>query len=255
MPCLREGTVALPDGRRLGYAEYGVRDGTPVLHFHGLPGGRFYDMAGRALVASGAWMFTLERPGIGLSDPKPGRTLLDWPRDVAAFADAMGINRFSALGTSAGAPYALAAGHVLADRVAAVGLQCGFCPLVHDPSLDDLIDEEWRDEIQRYRVQPEQVLAEQRQRLEERAHRWASDPRGLFEEIFGGAADGDREAYVQSRAFWMRILAATYGHVPDTDEYRIQREPWGFSLEELTVLSMRGMATPTNLRRWLWYGW
>jgi hypothetical protein len=94
MPCLREGTVALPDGRRLGYAEYGVRGGTPLFHFHGLPGGRFYDMAGRALADSGAWMFTLERPGIGLSDPQPDRTLLDWPRD---FADATGVDRFAVL--------------------------------------------------------------------------------------------------------------------------------------------------------------
>ena len=52
-------------------------------------------------------MFTLERPGIGLSDPQPGRTLLDWPPDVAAFADAMRLDRFAVLGTSAGAPYAL----------------------------------------------------------------------------------------------------------------------------------------------------
>ena len=73
MACLRESTVSMPDGRRLGFAEYGIRGGTPVLHFHGWPGGRFYDLAGRALAGAKAWMFTLERPGVGLSDPQPGR--------------------------------------------------------------------------------------------------------------------------------------------------------------------------------------
>ncbi len=116
MTCIREGTVPMPDGRRIGYAEYGVRGGTPILHFHGLPGGRFYDLDPAALRTAGAWMFTLERPGIGLSDPKPDRTLLDWADDVAAFADHVGIDRFAVLRTSAGAPYALAAAHVLGGQ-------------------------------------------------------------------------------------------------------------------------------------------
>ncbi len=40
----REGTVQLSDGRALGYAEYGDPDGDPIFEFHGLPGGRFYEL-------------------------------------------------------------------------------------------------------------------------------------------------------------------------------------------------------------------
>ncbi|HZJ25818.1 MAG TPA: hypothetical protein VFF40_02200 [Acidimicrobiia bacterium] len=35
-----EGTITLPDGRHLGFAEYGPSTGRPVLWFHGTPGGR-----------------------------------------------------------------------------------------------------------------------------------------------------------------------------------------------------------------------
>ena len=34
---LRNTTITLPDGRRLGYAEYGDPDAMPVLYCHGFP--------------------------------------------------------------------------------------------------------------------------------------------------------------------------------------------------------------------------
>jgi pimeloyl-ACP methyl ester carboxylesterase len=42
----------------------------------------------------------VERPGFGLSDFQKGRKLLDWPEDVTAFADALGIERFAVAGNS-----------------------------------------------------------------------------------------------------------------------------------------------------------
>ena len=35
-----ESVVAMPDGRRLGIAEYGPSTGRPIIWFHGTPGGR-----------------------------------------------------------------------------------------------------------------------------------------------------------------------------------------------------------------------
>jgi hypothetical protein len=101
--CLREGTVALPDGRRIGFGEYGVRGGKPVLLFHGCPGGRQFDQ-GQPVADARAWLFVLERPGFGLSDSKPGRRVLDWPADVAIFADTFGLERFRSLDSPAGRP-------------------------------------------------------------------------------------------------------------------------------------------------------
>lgn len=97
LTCLREGVVDLADGRRLGFGEYGRRGGAPVLFFHGMPGGRAFDL-GRAVAEHGVWLFVLERPGIGLSDPHPEASVWQWPADVAGFADAMGFGRFAAPG-------------------------------------------------------------------------------------------------------------------------------------------------------------
>ena len=85
---LRNTTITLPDGRRLGCAEYGDPDAMPVLYCHGFPSCR---LEPSMLPVSGIRLIALDRPGYGLSDPLPGRTLLDWPRDVAAAADALGL--------------------------------------------------------------------------------------------------------------------------------------------------------------------
>ncbi|EWY37257.1 alpha/beta hydrolase [Skermanella stibiiresistens SB22] len=77
---------------------------------------------------TGVRLVALDRPGYGLSDPKPGRTLADWPADAAAAADALGIGRFTVAGVSGGAPYAAACAAMLADRVAGLVLISGVAP-------------------------------------------------------------------------------------------------------------------------------
>jgi pimeloyl-ACP methyl ester carboxylesterase len=228
--CLREGTIRLPDGRQLGYAEYGVRGGVPVLLFHGLPGGRGFELGRTELVDAGAWMFTLERPGIGLSDRQPGRTLLDWPGDVAAFADTFGLDRFAVVGFSAGAPYALACGHSLPARVVVVGMVCGGIAGVHEPALDRLLRADLRHEVQRYRGEPDRLIAEKLEQLQQRHAAWARDPEGFFDEWVRLAGDE-----TLPRTFWMSLLASTFGGEPDIDEQIIRWSPWGFTVEDLAV--------------------
>src|SRR3954471_17322215 len=99
----RNNTITLPGGRRLGYAKYGDPDAMPVLYCHGFPSCR---LEPSMLPVSGIRLIALDRPGYGLSEPLPGRTLRDWPRDVAAAADALGLHRFAVVGVSGGAPYA-----------------------------------------------------------------------------------------------------------------------------------------------------
>ena len=95
-------SILLPDGRRLGYAEYGALGGRPVLFFHGAPGSRHIhaDMAD-VVTRRGIRLIAVERPGYGLSDPQPGRSMLDWPGDVAVLADTLGIAQFSIIGVQA----------------------------------------------------------------------------------------------------------------------------------------------------------
>jgi pimeloyl-ACP methyl ester carboxylesterase len=122
--------LTLGDGRQLGYAEYGDRRGRPLVYLHGFPGSR---LAGRVLDeaarAAGVRVVAPERPGLGLSSPQPGRTLLDHAEDVRALAKALELRRFTVLGESGGGPYALACAHELADRVDRVAVVCGLGPV------------------------------------------------------------------------------------------------------------------------------
>ncbi|KFY14345.1 hypothetical protein V491_06080 [Pseudogymnoascus sp. VKM F-3775] len=117
-------TFILPDGRQLGYAEYGDRNGTPLFYFHGYPSSRLEayaidDIAQRQHTR----LLALDRPGFGLSTPQPNRTITDWPTDVSAFAKGMQISRFAVLGVSGGGPYALACAHGLPqEKLTGVGL-------------------------------------------------------------------------------------------------------------------------------------
>jgi pimeloyl-ACP methyl ester carboxylesterase len=199
------------------------------LLFHGTPGGRGLDLRRTELVAAGAWLFTLERPGVGLSDPRPGRTLLDWPDDVAGFADAFGLSRFAVIGVSGGAQYALASGHLLADRVTMVGLVCGAVTFVTEPDFDGVLPSDRRKPMERFRTEPELVVAEALMRVRDRSAAWVRDPEGFFDEFFGPLAAN------APRAYWMRILAAAYGGEPDVDDYVIEYSPWGFSVDQLKV--------------------
>ena len=122
--------IVLRDGRRLGYAEYGNPAGRPVLFFHGFGTSRVICPPDDELARSlGARLIAVDRPGIGLSDPLPGRNLLDWPGDVAQLANKLGLERFAIIGWSGGGPYAAACGHALADRVRVVGLVSSPAPI------------------------------------------------------------------------------------------------------------------------------
>lgn len=98
-------TIQLPDGRRLGYAEYGNPNGKHIMFFHGHPGSRLEaQYLDETAVRLGARIVALERPGFGLSDFKPRRTVLDWTQDVLALADQLNLARFAVMGVSGGGP-------------------------------------------------------------------------------------------------------------------------------------------------------
>lgn len=125
----RRGEIKLADGRVLAYAEWGPSNGWPLLHFHGIPDGRFSWGAGPACEDRGIRLIAIDRPGVGRSDPKPGRSVADWAADVKELAGQLEVDRFSVSGQSAGGPYALACASRLTDRVRSAALISGVGPL------------------------------------------------------------------------------------------------------------------------------
>ena len=129
-----EGRFHLPNGRRLGFAEYGDPSGEVVLWFHGTPGGRrqFPALGRRAADDLGLRVVAVEWPGTHLSDPHRYENVSQWATDMHFVACALGAERLAVIGLSGGGPYALACGAVspLAGRVAAVGVLGGVTPTV-----------------------------------------------------------------------------------------------------------------------------
>ena len=122
-------TIDFPDGRTLSYAEYGDPDGTPVFCFHGVIGSRLmWSLAADEASDRGIRLVAPDRPGFGGSDFQAGRRLLDWPGDVCALADHLGVDRFGVVGFSGGGPHAMACAHAVPDRVRGVSLVSTVTP-------------------------------------------------------------------------------------------------------------------------------
>jgi pimeloyl-ACP methyl ester carboxylesterase len=120
-------TFRLPDGRLLGYADYGDPTGKPVFFFHGFPSSRLEAFCSHKIARQRhIRIIAPDRPGFGLSTFQPNYRITDWPVDVQAVANHLDIPRFAVLGSSGGAPYALACAHALpSDILLGVGVVSG----------------------------------------------------------------------------------------------------------------------------------
>lgn len=115
--------LRLPDGRLMGYAEYGERGGIPLLAIHGTPGSRLMmQPADEIARAKGIRLVAPDRPGYGLSSACPNYTLAQWVADIKVLLDFLEIDRFLLFGVSGGGPYAVALATLMPDRVRSVAL-------------------------------------------------------------------------------------------------------------------------------------
>jgi pimeloyl-ACP methyl ester carboxylesterase len=131
--------IFLPDGRRLAFAEYGDPQGQPLFFFHGFPGSR-YDGAytGQVAAGMGIRLIAPDRPGMGYSDFKPKRKLLDWPDDICFLADSLNLETFGVLGYSGGGPHALACAYKIPERLTGIGVMAGVGPVTEPGALQGM---------------------------------------------------------------------------------------------------------------------
>jgi pimeloyl-ACP methyl ester carboxylesterase len=116
------GCIRLPDGRSVSISVAGPGHGFPIVYCHGAIGSPRWHSPGldSTLERHGIRYLVVDRPGFGRSDPQPDRTVVDWARDIGDVMTILGYDRFAVVGVSAGAPYALACGWALAERVTAL---------------------------------------------------------------------------------------------------------------------------------------
>lgn len=130
---IRTVDVARSDGRTIRAVEAGstAPDAPTVVWHHGSPHtGEPVPPLVAAAERRGIRLITYARPGYGASTPQPDRDVASAAGDVAAVADAAGVDRFAVLGYSGGGPHALACAALLPGRVTAAATLAGIAPYV-----------------------------------------------------------------------------------------------------------------------------
>lgn len=223
----------LRDGRRLGYVEYGDPAGFAVVNCHGGLACRLDVAAADGIARETAIrLISLDRPGVGLSDPKPGRAVLDWAADAADLMKHLGVGRFAVMGWSMGGPYAAAVGYELRAQVSRVAIIAGALPLNEPGVFAELpaVDRAYTRLSQRAPWVARQCF---------RAMSWVA---GAAPAIYGrlaardlGAADGQVIRDEGFGAFARMSREALRQPSGVVEEYRAWMRPWGFAPEALRV--------------------
>jgi len=83
----------------------------------------------------GLHLIAPDRPGYGFSDFfLPNHGIVDYPEDIVALANALGIDKFAIFGASGGGPAALACAWKIPERLTAVGLWGSVGPFISQSS-------------------------------------------------------------------------------------------------------------------------
>ena len=229
--------ITLKNGQTIAWSEYGDPAGTPVIFCHGWPSSRtmaeLTDDAARELKIR---IISPDRPGIRNSSLRPERQLLDWPPVLAEMADQLGLGDFRMLGISGGAPYTFAAAWAMPERVRAIAVVSGAPPLAEMTDRSGLLAlyrwllffyprHRWLLRFSFHVVRPflslkvpirwRPLLLKLLQPCDARVMRDIA----AFEACF----ESQRQAW----------LASADGLMIDAEIYA---RPWGFAIEELTVL-------------------
>ena len=225
----------LPDGRDLGYAEYGDPHGTPVFFIHGTPGSRLFHPPDDVTQRLGVRLVCAERPGYGDSTFQPNRRLLDWAKDTASLADALKLDKFAVVGHSGGGPHTLACAYALPGRITAAGLIAGAGPMDAPNATEGMIFINWLGfKVGRYLPWSAWYLM-----VKGMMREIAADPAKAIDRDKDTWPPADREILTnpEIRELCIRSDMESYRHglLAYAWDARLLTRPWGFRLEEVKV--------------------
>ncbi|SNY91062.1 Pimeloyl-ACP methyl ester carboxylesterase [Cohaesibacter sp. ES.047] len=125
-----------PDERHLAWHEWGKEDGAPVLYCPGAGMAGLLPFGEDVCSAQGLRMISVDRPGLGGSDPDEGKSFTSWQSDIAHLLDHLGVSSVKTIGFSQGAPFALALG--AAGIASSVTIVSGQDELSHPKVISQL---------------------------------------------------------------------------------------------------------------------
>lgn len=251
--------LELADGRLVWYLDEGLDDGVPVVFCHGSPSSRLaaVDLVG-ATVERGGRLIAPDRPGLGRSDPEPGRSLAGWASDVAELMNALGLARFRVLAVSGGGPYALALAWALPDRVEKVALLSSPGSFDIPGAMDGMarahrfmwLMARWSPRVLGWLLGRQAAVLKQ-------------EPAAFEQAIVDSMHGADREALEALDAERRRrfitapmIEALATGTTGAVEDLRVLRAPWGFGVQSIGVPvhlwhGEDDDATPKQMGGWL----
>lgn len=223
-------------GRNVRVLESGDPSGRPVFALHGTPGARIqWEGLVEDSQERGIRLIGYDRPGYGGSDPAPGRTVVDAAHDIAAIADALGIERFAVEGGSGGGPHALACTQ-LPERVVAVASLAGVAPWEAEGL--DWLEGMGQDNLDEFGATLEGEDALRGYLLKLRGEMLASDPQGIAETLESLLCPPDRACLTGELAEFLHaqmqtgIQGSVEGWLEDDFAFL---EPWGFELAGIEI--------------------
>ena len=97
-----EGSIAVGDDRRIGFAEFGDPQGRAIFWLHGTPGARRQIPMEARVYAEQAHirLIGIDRPGIGSSTAYQYDTVSGFAADLRTIADTLGIDKMIVVGAS-----------------------------------------------------------------------------------------------------------------------------------------------------------
>lgn len=233
-------SIVLPDGRKLGYTDWGPGNGIPLLFFPGIPCSRFFRFGTEVLLKElNMRMYILERPGYGLSDIKTNRSILDWANDVKNFLDILDIKKVNLVGYSGGGPFALACTYKLLEQIDNVAIVSGC-----DPHFQY---EVYSEHSKRIKAFADLVKSNPGEALKV-ADDLSINPKKITEELIGAASSHDREIFSHPDIYSMFLANFIEGTRTNSlgheyaYEFLLLFKPWEFPYDEI------------NKEIQLWYG-
>lgn len=233
-PPERQATMQLQDGRVLAWSEWGPVDGVPVLFCTGAGMSGWLGFGAKDLPDLGLKLIAIDRPGLGLSDAHPHKTLSSWVDDTRQFIQANNLHNVLTVGFSQGAPFAFAL--AASNQVKAIAIVSGQDELTH-PRVKPLLHPDVAGMIAA--VEQDAVGFEQR-------FSQMATTEGLWQLIIGMSAECDRTLYesdtfgkAYQRALQKGFSQGAQGYARDLVN---ALSSWPFDLENITV--------PVDL----WYG-
>jgi len=223
----RKNSLRLKDGRRLAWYEWGPVTGHPVLFCTGAGMSGSLGFGAAQLDSLHLKLLSIDRPGLGDSDPHPGKTLLSWCDDVAELLENQKIEAPLCVGFSQGAPFAFAlASRGMVKALAIVSGQDDF----NDPGVASLLPPQVAGFVQL-------VQSRDAKFLDEFARTANAD--GFFHLIVSMSSEKDRSLYDSEpfKSAYLRCLKEGFRLGPSgyIQDFLNVMAPWPFDVRRINV--------------------